>query len=116
MIGAEQLSLLPRGATLVNVSRGKIVAEEALYKELKSGRIRAGLDVWYNYPDTVESRTNTPPSRFPFHELPNVIMTAHLAGHSDRTELLRARELAELLNLASRGAPLPNRVDLEKGY
>jgi phosphoglycerate dehydrogenase-like enzyme len=116
MIGAEQLSLLPRGATLVNVSRGKMVDEEALYEELKSGRIRAGLDVWYNYPDTVESRANTPPSRFPFHELPNVVMTAHLAGHSDRTEFLRARELAKLLNLASRGAPLPNRVDLEKGY
>ncbi len=49
MVGAEQLSLLPRGATLVNISRGKIVDEEALYEELKSGRIRAGLDVWYNY-------------------------------------------------------------------
>ncbi len=43
-------------------------------------------------------------------------MTAHLAGHSDRTEFLRATELAEILNLASRGVSLPNRVNLERGY
>ena len=79
-------------------------------------RIRAGLDVWYNYPESEESRTDTQPSHYSFHELPNVVMTPHLAGHSDRTEMLRASHLAHLLNLASEGAPIPNQVDLEKGY
>jgi phosphoglycerate dehydrogenase-like enzyme len=116
MVGAEELSLLPDGAIVVNISRGRIVDEEALYQHLESGRIRAGLDVWYNYPDTKESRSSTSPSKYPFHELPNVVMTPHLAGHSDRTEVLRAKELARLLNLASEGEPLPNRVDLKRGY
>lgn len=116
MIGAKELSLLPAGSILINVSRGRIVDEAALYEHLKGGRIRAGLDVWYNYPKAVASRANTQPSKYPFHELPNVVMTPHLAGHSDRTESLRARELAHLLNLAADGKPLPNRVDLNRGY
>ena len=116
VIGDRDLSLLPDGAIVVNVSRGRIIDEEALYTHLKSGRLRAGLDVWYDYPETVESRTATHPSRFPFHELPNVVMTPHLAGHSDRTEQLRARELARLLNLAAEGKPIPNRVDVARGY
>jgi phosphoglycerate dehydrogenase-like enzyme len=116
MIGARELSLLPTGSILVNVSRGRVVDEAALYEHLKVGRIRAGLDVWYNYPKTAVSRASTQPSVYPFHELSNVVMTPHLAGHSDRTESLRARELANTLNLASESKPLPNRVDLDKGY
>jgi phosphoglycerate dehydrogenase-like enzyme len=116
MIGRTELSLLPDGAILINISRGRIADEEALYECLKTSRIRAGLDVWYRYPGSPESRACTPPSEYPFHELTNVVMTPHLGGHSDKTEVLRARELAHLLNLASRGEPLPNRVDVERGY
>lgn len=116
MIGAGELALLPDGALLVNVSRGRIVDEKALYYELKSSRIRAGLDVWYNYPDSQESRSSTSPSAYPFHELPNVVMTPHLAGHSDGTEKLRARELARALNHALREGTPPGRVDVELGY
>jgi len=116
LFGAEELSLLPGGAILVNISRGRIVDEQALYRELESGRIRAGLDVWYNYPENEESRTDTKPSSFSFHELPNVVMTPHLAGHSDRTEETRAMHLAQLLNAAFEGGPMPNRIDLERGY
>jgi phosphoglycerate dehydrogenase-like enzyme len=116
LIGESELSLLPDGAIVVNVSRGSIIDEEALYRHLKTGRLRAGLDVWYEYPKTSEARTGTPPSRLPFHDLSNVVMTPHLAGHSDQTEVFRARELARLLNLAAEGKPLPNRVDLTRGY
>ena len=116
LLGARELSLLPNGAILVNVSRGRIVDEQSFYHELESGRIRAGLDVWYNYPENEESRTDTQPSSFPFSDLPNVVMTPHLAGHSNRTEELRAGQLAHLLNLAAEGRSLPNKVDLERGY
>jgi phosphoglycerate dehydrogenase-like enzyme len=116
LFGAGELSLLPDGAILVNISRGRIIDEQALYEVLRSGRIRAGLDVWYEYPESEDARTGTRPSSLPFHELHNVVMTPHLAGHSDRTEWLRSRELARLLNLALEGRPLPNEVDLEKGY
>jgi phosphoglycerate dehydrogenase-like enzyme len=108
MIGKRQLASLPDGAIVINISRGEIIDERALYEELKSGRIKAGLDVWYNYPENDESRTNTPPANYPFHRLPNIIMTPHLAGHSDRTEILRAEKIAELLNAVLAGQSLPN--------
>jgi phosphoglycerate dehydrogenase-like enzyme len=116
LMDKRRLSMLPAGAIIVNISRGRIIDEEALYEILKSGKIRAGLDVWYNYPEGVDNRKNTPPSRFPFHELPNVIMTPHLAENTDKTDSFRAEELARLLNMAARGQPLPNRVDVERGY
>ncbi|UCE66114.1 MAG: hypothetical protein JSU85_14895 [Candidatus Zixiibacteriota bacterium] len=116
LIDKKRLSMLPDGAIIVNVSRGRIIDEEALYEILKSGRIKAGLDVWYNYPENLEDRKNTPPSQYPFHELPNVIMTPHLAENTNQTEILRAMEIARLLNIALKGHPLPNRVDVIRGY
>ncbi len=65
MIGERQLALLPEGASLINVSRGRIVDEEALYRILRTGRITAGLDVWYNYPGGEMPRSETPPSKYP---------------------------------------------------
>jgi phosphoglycerate dehydrogenase-like enzyme len=119
MMGAEELALLPEGALLVNVARADIVDEEALYHALRGGRLAgAGLDVWYNYPEDRESRTQTPPARFPFHELDNVVMSPHRGGAfgSDYTERARMAHLARLLNAAARGEPVPNRVGLSRGY
>lgn len=116
LIDEKRLSMLPKGAIIINVSRGRIIGEKALYDTLKSGKIKAGLDVWYNYPENEEDRESTPPSQYPFHELPNVIMTPHMAENSDRTEVFRAEELAKLLNMAAKGKPLPNRVDVDGGY
>ena len=117
MIGAAELARLPRGAILVNVGRGPVVDQEALYKALKDGTLLgAGLDVWYNYPADEEARLNTPPAEFPFHELENVVMSPHRAGGTAETERLRMLHLADALNAAARGDPIPNPVDLEKGY
>jgi phosphoglycerate dehydrogenase-like enzyme len=115
-IGARELRLLPEGAILVNVARGPIIDEAALYAALVEKRISAGLDVWYRYPESEASRLHTLPADFPFGGLDNVVMTPHLAEHTRETESLRARALADMLNLAARGEPLPNRVDLESGY
>lgn len=117
LIGARELALLPREAVLVNVGRGPIVDEAALYHALRDGTLyAAGLDVWYNYPPDAEARAHTAPSAYPFHELPNVVMSPHRAGGSTRTEALRVAHLARLLNAAARGEPVPNRVDLDAGY
>jgi phosphoglycerate dehydrogenase-like enzyme len=117
LIGDRELDLLPAGAVLVNVGRGPIVDEAALYRALRDGRLyAAGLDVWYHYPQDTEARGHTPPSTYPFHELPNVVMSPHRAGGSTQTERLRAIHLARLLNAAARGEPMPNRVDLDAGY
>ena len=116
LISAEELALLPDDAIIVNVSRGAIVNEDSLYEELKSGRIRAGLDVWYMYPQDEDSRSDQAPSKFPFGDLPNVVMTPHMAGHCSNIESLRATALAELINAIVRKSDTPGRVDVEKGY
>ncbi len=116
LVGINELAALPDGAIVVNISRGPVVGERALYDELKSGRLRAGLDVWYYYPADEEARTSTPPSNFPFEKLDNVVMSPHVGGNSDQTEQLRIKELQTMINLAAAGQPLPNRIDVERGY
>jgi phosphoglycerate dehydrogenase-like enzyme len=117
LIDHEALSLLPQDAIVVNVSRGPVIHEEALYRALRDGRIyAAGLDVWYNYPKDEESRTRTAPSRFPFHAMDNVVLSPHRAGGAFQLEYRRMEALAELLNAAAQGQPIPNRVDLMLGY
>jgi phosphoglycerate dehydrogenase-like enzyme len=117
LIGEKELNLLPDHSVVVNIARGAIIDEKALYDALTGPRpLRAGLDVWYAYPQDKDSRTSTPPSAYPFHELDNVVMTPHLGGHSDQTETLRITALAELLTCAAEGKPLPNRIDPDRGY
>lgn len=79
MVGAPELALMKSGATLINTARGEILDQDALEKELLDGRINAILDV--AVPDVL------PPSH-PFHDLPNVLLTPHIAG-SMGTELWR---------------------------
>ena len=117
LIGADELMALPPGAILVNIGRGRIVDEAALYHALYDGTLfAAGLDVWYTYPTDEASRVDTPPSAYPFHELENVVMSPHRAGHMTEIEELRMNHLADLLNAAARGEPMPNRMDLARGY
>ena len=117
LIGATELSLLPSGAILVNVGRGPVVQEQALYEALRDGHLRAaGLDVWYNYPEKRDGRTPVPPANFPFHELENVVMSPHRAGGSEDTERLRMQHLARMLRAAARGEAMPHGVNLAHGY
>lgn len=119
LIGAAELALLPPGAVLVNVGRGPIVDEAELYQALHEGRLAAaGLDVWWRYPQEKAARTHTPPSAYPFHELDNVVMSPHRAGMGvvDALERRRYAVMAEALNQAASGLPLPNRIDPARGY
>lgn len=117
LIDAEELNLLPDKAILVNVGRGKIVNEAALYHALKNGKLHsAGLDVWYNYPTGEEDTPNTPPANFPFHELDNVVFSPHRATFTGDSEVLRMKDLARLINTAVSGQPMPNKMDLDAGY
>lgn len=128
LIDARRLTLLPKCAVIVNVARAGIIDEEALFEALSSRAIHgAGLDVWYRYPHSdptavptnshiPASATCTPPSRFPFHTLDNVVMSPHRGGTSRDTERFRVEALAQLLAPAASGHALGNRVDLNRGY
>jgi phosphoglycerate dehydrogenase-like enzyme len=75
----KELLLSARGKFLVNIGRGPIVDEEGLYLALKNGVLKgAAIDTWYTYPQG--GATRGAPSRFPIHELPNVILSPHVAG------------------------------------
>jgi len=117
LLGEAELASLPEGAVLVNVGRGAIVEQEALYEALRAGRLLgAGLDVWYNYPPDAESRADTPPADYPFHELENVVMSPHRGGSTDETGRLRMTHLAQLLKAIAGEEEPPNRVDVAAGY
>jgi phosphoglycerate dehydrogenase-like enzyme len=101
LIGAPQLALMKPTAILVNVARAALIDEEALYSALSEKRIGgAALDVWYNYPS---APGQTRPSTCPFHELPNVLMTPHIAGWTDGVLEARAVLMAENITRVSKG-------------
>lgn len=117
LIGEAELNRMPKGSLLVNTGRGPVVDQWALYEALKSGQLRAaGSDVWYHYPDSHESRANTPPSDAPLGELENFVLSPHRGGMVQEVERQRIAALAQLLNAANRGQTIPNKVDLELGY
>ena len=76
MIGAQELVLLPDGAVLINIGRGALIDEPALIEALRAGRLGgAALDVFAQEPL---------PSDSPLWELPNVLVSPHSGGTSDR--------------------------------
>ncbi len=117
LIGTREFSLLPPQAILVNVSRADIVEEAALYQALKERTLyAAGLDVWYTNPRSENEAVGLAPSTYPFHELDNLVMSPHRAGHAYEIEQLRMKYLADMLNYAARGEPIPNQIDVQSGY
>jgi phosphoglycerate dehydrogenase-like enzyme len=71
MIGAAQLAAMADGSTLINTSRGSLIDEHALLPELVGGRLHAVLDV---------TDPELPPADSPLYDLPNVLLTPHVAG------------------------------------
>ena len=119
MIAEAELALLPRHAVVVNVARGRIFDEEALYRALRDRTIgAAGIDVWYRYPRSDDERSRTAPSTLPFRDLDNVVMSPHRAGTfgSEDVERRRMEELAVSLNAAAAGEAIPSAVDVRLGY
>jgi phosphoglycerate dehydrogenase-like enzyme len=117
MIGERELEALPDGAIVVNVARGDIIEERALFEALSSKKLAsAGLDVWYQYPQREEDRSNTSPSKYPFQQLENVVMSPHRAGGWIQSERVRIEHLARLLNCAARNEPMEHLVDIQRGY
>jgi len=106
MIDARALALMRRDAVLVNVARGPLVDEDALFEALASAQLGgAALDVWWNHPkDGGGARGYT--RRFDL--LDNVIMTPHHSGHTRETFAGRAAEITANVARLAAGEPLTN--------
>lgn len=68
-VTADLLASLPDGGVVVNTARGAIIDQDALFAELASGRLRAGLDVLVP-PEQL-------PADHPARRFPNLVLTAH---------------------------------------
>jgi len=105
LIDARRLALMKRDALLVNVGRGLVVDEDALFAALRDRKIGgAALDTWYQYPSREEPDIR--PSRHPFHEMPNVIMTPHCSAWTDGMARRRGADAARNIDRFVRGETL----------
>ena len=110
LIDRRRLGLLRDAAVVVNVSRGPIVDEEALYAACRDGTIGGAIiDTWYRYPDPSGGiGQRCLPSRLPFETLANVVMTPHASGWSAGLLDRRWSVIADNLTRLERGEPLRN--------
>lgn len=102
-IGAAELAVLPDGASVIVVSRGRIVDDEALLRELRAGRLRAGLDAHASEPLPADS---------PYWSEPAAIVTPH-NGATTLATARRGREIfVENLRRRTSGRPMVNVVEM----
>ncbi|MFC3998898.1 2-hydroxyacid dehydrogenase [Nocardiopsis sediminis] len=108
IIGAAELARMGPRSILINVGRGPLVQERALYEALADrGILGAAIDVWYAYPD---GGNRAAPSALPFHELPNALLTPHSSGLTRQTFAGRAADIAANIGRLAAGEPLANVV------
>jgi D-3-phosphoglycerate dehydrogenase / 2-oxoglutarate reductase len=102
MISAETIARMPRGAVLVNVSRGGLVDEVALAAALTSGHLAgAGIDVFEQEPL---------PHDHPLRSAPNAVLTPHSAWKSSSSLAALQSGAVERARLLLQGEPVPDRV------
>ncbi|KAF0024487.1 hypothetical protein F2P81_023289 [Scophthalmus maximus] len=102
LISHRELSLMRSTATLVNISRGLVVEQDALVTALRSGKIRAAaLDV--THPEPL-------PRDHPLLGLPNVLITPHVGTNTYTTTRKMIQKMVQNALAAVTGQPIPNEV------
>ena len=108
LLSDAQFNQMPDDSYVVNVSRGKVIDEEALVAALQGTKLAgAGLDVTYTEPCPPES---------PLWEQQNVILTSHSAGSSQHIRRRAMQLFIDNLHRYVEDEPLVNVVDKQKGY
>ena len=106
MIGEAQFKLMKPTAFIVNVARGGLIDEGALYTALTAGTIAgAGLDVF----------VSEPPTDSPLLGLPNIIVTPHLGASTDEAQEKAGVSVARSVRLALSGELVPDAVNVAGG-
>ncbi|MGJ8721082.1 MAG: phosphoglycerate dehydrogenase [Salinibacterium amurskyense] len=106
MISTEQFARMKSSAYIVNVARGGLIDEDALYTALKSRRIAgAGLDVF----------VSEPPTGSPLLDLENTIVTPHLGASTAEAQEKAGVSVAKSVRLALGGELVPDAVNVAGG-
>ena len=108
MMGAKEFELMKKDAYFIAVSRGGLYDMGGLVKALDSKRLAgAGVDV--TDPEPL-------PKGHPLWKFPNVVITPHVAGRSDKDRARMVGTIKENIQRFVDGRPLVNVVDKQKGY
>jgi phosphoglycerate dehydrogenase-like enzyme len=100
LIGERELSLMKADAILINVARGAIVDEDALYEHLqRNPSFSAGIDAWWQEPGSEQPFS----TRRPFFELPNVLGSPHNSANTGQSLVTAGRLAAENIARYLRG-------------
>lgn len=109
LVGATALAAMRPQGVLINVGRGPVIDEDALFAALQRRRIGgAVIDTWWTYPNADEPTPR--PAKKPFHELDNCVMTAHMSGWTTGTIRRRRETMADNIRRLAAGEPLVNVV------
>jgi phosphoglycerate dehydrogenase-like enzyme len=107
LVNAQAIAAMRPDAVLMNVGRGAVIDEKALYNALSSRQIGgAVIDTWYQYPTPTQAECA--PSQYDFAALDNVLMTPHMSGWTAGTVRRRQETLADNIARLSRGEELIN--------
>jgi len=106
MIGGPELKSMKKTAFVINVARGGLIDEDALYDALVAGEIAgAGLDVFVAEPPTEKKLLS----------LPNVVVTPHLGASTDEAQEKAGVSVARSVRLALEGELVPDAVNVAGG-
>lgn len=108
LLGKKELEGMKEDAILINVARGDVINQKALYDHLKSHpNFRAGIDTWWSEPaDRGELELD-----FPFFELPNIIGSPHCADHVPQSMPAATRKALENVRRFLMGNPIRGVLD-----
>jgi len=107
LFDAGRFRAMKSDGVFINVGRGRVADEQALYEALRDKVIGgAVIDVWYQYPKPDDP--DPTPSKFPFEALDNVVMTPHMSAKTGPMRQRRWQFVADNLQRYARGEALEN--------
>lgn len=123
MIDAAAFKQMKDTAYIVNVARGEVIDEDALFEALSEKRIAgAALDTWYRYPVNITNAEADPDrggpyqgSKHDFNSLDNVLMTPHMSAHTFGADRGRYVSIAETLCSYADGSAIKRHVATGSG-
>lgn len=105
LMDTQAFAAMRPDSLIINVGRGPVIEEKALYEALKEKTIGAAvIDTWYTYPE--DQSGSSLPGNLPFHLLDNIVMTPHMSGWTWGTIDRRQHTMADNICRLTEGRPL----------